>query len=202
MNLGKESISRIELRPKENDKILAVGSDALNNLALIGLYNLNNELEAMPEPVWNAEVSSLGQGETIKPIYVTVRTSGENKLALLFRTYNDQGDIISSGEVNIPTSVIDNQDANIGKIYNCVSYPNPANHYVTFFFSNDYDLENVNITIYDVNGKEVAKVLENNYVPAGKNAILFDISQLSSGAYYWTIQHKDFQKTNLITVVK
>lgn len=201
-NAGKESISKIELQPKENDKILAVGSDAINNLALLGIYNFNDKLVAMPEPVWNSEVSALEQDETIKPIYITVRTNGENRLALLFKTYNADGDIISKGEVNIPTGIIEEQGGTLGLIYNCSTYPNPAKSYVTFLFNNDIDLENVSLTIYNINGIEVANILKNNIVPAGKNAVLFDISNLVSGTYYWTIRSKDFQKTSVITIVR
>ncbi len=202
LNLGGEPIKRIELKPKYDDKILAVGSDAISSSALVGIYRLNDNIVALSEPLLNSEVTSLEPNGIVKPIYITLKTSGKNSISLVYKTFNSQGDVITSGEIEIPLSVI-NSEKNGSKIYDCIAYPNPTTgNFVTFFFSNDEDLQDVSLKIYDATGREVATVLQNNYIPSGKNAILFDISGFASGKYYWVIVGKDFRSVQQFTIIK
>jgi flagellar hook assembly protein FlgD len=66
------------------------------------------------------------------------------------------------------------------------NYPNPFNP-VTII---NYQLSisnNVTIKLYDINGKEIATLVNENK-ESGKHSVQFDASHLSSGTYIYRLQ--------------
>jgi hypothetical protein len=65
------------------------------------------------------------------------------------------------------------------------NYPNPFNPSTTIRFTLG-DAANVNLAVYDVNGREVANLV-NGYRQAGAQAVTFDGSNLASGVYLYKL---------------
>jgi hypothetical protein len=65
------------------------------------------------------------------------------------------------------------------------NYPNPFNPSTTIRFTLG-EAANVNLTVYDVNGREVANLV-NGYRQAGAQAVTFDGSNLASGVYLYKL---------------
>jgi len=65
------------------------------------------------------------------------------------------------------------------------NYPNPFNPSTTIHFTLG-DAANVNLTVYDVNGREVANLV-NGYRQAGAQAVTFDGTNLASGVYLYKL---------------
>jgi hypothetical protein len=65
------------------------------------------------------------------------------------------------------------------------NYPNPFNPSTTIRFTLG-DAANVNLTVYDVNGSQVANLV-NGYRQAGAHSVTFDGSNLASGVYMYKL---------------
>ena len=80
------------------------------------------------------------------------------------------------------------------------NYPNPFNPVTNIKFDIPKD-ENVNITLFDVLGREVL-TLTNEFRKAGKYNVMFDGSNLSSGTYFYRIEAGDFVDTKKMVLIK
>jgi hypothetical protein len=67
------------------------------------------------------------------------------------------------------------------------NYPNPFNPATTIKFSVDR-IENATIIVYDVLGKEVAKLFDGVAQPGSYYKVQFDATSMSSGVYFYRIQ--------------
>ncbi len=80
------------------------------------------------------------------------------------------------------------------------NYPNPFNPSTKI----DFELPSegdVNLTVYDISGREVVKLL-NEFKTAGYYTVEFNASNFASGIYFYRISAKDFQMTKRMAVVK
>ena len=78
--------------------------------------------------------------------------------------------------------------------------PNPFNPTTAI----SYKLQaasDVNLTVYDVNGREVAKLAE-GMMSAGEHSVVFDASGMSSGVYFAVLQTGEFKQTQKMLLVK
>jgi hypothetical protein len=80
------------------------------------------------------------------------------------------------------------------------NYPNPFNAYTTFKF-NLKTAGYVFITIYDLNGREVARLADGWY-QAGCNEVGFGGSELSSGVYFAILKGPGFSETIKVVLIK
>ncbi|RKY91629.1 MAG: hypothetical protein DRQ13_11235 [Ignavibacteriae bacterium] len=85
------------------------------------------------------------------------------------------------------------------------NYPNPFNPTTkiryTIMSNEKREMSNVSLKIYDVLGKEVA-TLVNEEQPAGEYEVEFDGSNNSSGIYFYRIQSGDFVKMKRMLLLK
>jgi hypothetical protein len=80
------------------------------------------------------------------------------------------------------------------------NYPNPFNPSTKI----DYDIAtdgNVAIVLYDMSGREVAKLV-NEFKTAGYYTVNFNASNLSSGMYFYRINASNFAQTKKMVLVK
>ncbi|HPN38779.1 MAG TPA: T9SS type A sorting domain-containing protein [Melioribacteraceae bacterium] len=84
--------------------------------------------------------------------------------------------------------------------YLAQNYPNPFNPNTTISF-NILTAGQVNLTVYDMLGREVA-VLVNDMLTAGTHHVNFDASKLTSGVYMYKITSGSFQQTKKMMLVK
>jgi hypothetical protein len=81
------------------------------------------------------------------------------------------------------------------------NYPNPFNPTTQISFELAQD-RLVTLTIYDVLGREVAKLLNGNLQKAGRNTVAFNAGKLSSGVYFYRLQAGDFVATKKLLLAK
>ncbi|MBS4029600.1 MAG: T9SS type A sorting domain-containing protein [Ignavibacteriales bacterium] len=81
------------------------------------------------------------------------------------------------------------------------NYPNPFNPVTTIEFSLPEDAL-LTLTIYNVLGQEIMKVLENEEYGAGYDYVEFDGSKLSSGVYFYHVKAVGLEKGSTFTDVK
>lgn len=80
------------------------------------------------------------------------------------------------------------------------NYPNPFNP-ATYINYQIPEKQFVEIKVYDVLGKEVASLVDQE-LPAGFYTVTFDAAQLSSGVYFYRMQAGDFNITKKLLLVK
>ena len=80
------------------------------------------------------------------------------------------------------------------------NYPNPFNPSTTINYS-IAEAGLVKIAVYNLLGQEVALVL-NEFIEAGSHSITFDASDLTSGAYFYTIETPQFKQTRKMLLAK
>lgn len=81
------------------------------------------------------------------------------------------------------------------------NYPNPFNPSTKIEFSIP-NSGNVSLKVYDILGNEVASLVNNERLSAGKYKADFNASYLSSGIYYYTIRANNFTDTKKMLLVK
>jgi hypothetical protein len=80
------------------------------------------------------------------------------------------------------------------------NYPNPFNQVTTISYSIPKE-GNVNVTVFDVLGRELY-VLANEFKKAGTYNIHFNASDLSSGVYFYRMESGNFREVKKMTLVK
>ncbi len=81
------------------------------------------------------------------------------------------------------------------------NYPNPFNPQTAIGFSL-LAVGNVSLKIYDVLGREVTTLINNETMEEGMHEIQFDASRLSSGVYYYRLQAGTFTETKKMVLMK
>ena len=79
-------------------------------------------------------------------------------------------------------------------------YPNPFNPTTTISFSIP-SYEFVSIKVYDLNGRLVTTLLEENLNP-GRHNLTWSGKDYSSGQYFVKMQSENYSKTEIVTLVK
>jgi len=81
------------------------------------------------------------------------------------------------------------------------NYPNPFNDVTTVEFSLPEDSP-VTLHIYDLTGRRVATLLDNESTTAGNHLVRFDGSQHTSGMYIYRIQAGTYTGTGKMNLMK
>ncbi|MEE9117408.1 MAG: T9SS type A sorting domain-containing protein, partial [Calditrichia bacterium] len=80
------------------------------------------------------------------------------------------------------------------------NYPNPFNPGTTIEFFLP-EAKHVLLTVYDMNGREVAELL-NQHVGKGNHVLSFEATNLSSGIYFYTINAGSYRATKKMMVLR
>jgi hypothetical protein len=80
------------------------------------------------------------------------------------------------------------------------NYPNPFNPITVIKFSIP-KYSYVKLRVFDVIGKEVLKIVEDN-LKSGEYEIELDAGNLSSGVYFYTLSAEDYIETKVMAVIK
>lgn len=112
---------------------------------------------------------------------------------------------LASGQTSVWTAILsqsqldtkefETQDDNT----TIVNYPNPVEEDCYFAFKL-YKESPVSITIYDLTGKEVYKVLENKTYPMGKHLVSIKSNLLKKGEYVYEVQSNYYRKSKKLIV--
>ncbi len=102
---------------------------------------------------------------------------------------------------DIISSVVDTTSLN--NILSFENYPNPAHSY-TFISFKLHTNSKINLSVYDLQGKEIAKIINNENRDYGKYTERIDLYELNiaSGIYYLKLKVDNEIKTSKQIVVK
>lgn len=135
-------------------------------------------------------------------------TAGAGSITALnrFRFFGDTlgyavGKRVYKYSKNVITSIEPNRNFNVNNFKIYQNYPNPFNPKTKIKFELA-EGTNVRITIHDILGKEVATIIEGDYLSAGKHEIEWDAAKFPSGVYYYTIYNHDIGYTKSMLLVK
>jgi hypothetical protein len=84
------------------------------------------------------------------------------------------------------------------KLYN--NYPNPFNPSTKIRFDLPKNTK-VNITIYDISGREISQPI-NEYLSAGGYEILWSANNLASGVYFYRLEAENFRDVKRMLMIK
>jgi hypothetical protein len=87
-----------------------------------------------------------------------------------------------------------------GSYYLSQNYPNPFNPTTTISFTLP-EAGQVRLIVYDILGKEVARLADGN-LTAATYSFAFDASRLSSGEYYYRLETGNFSCVRKLTLIK
>ncbi len=207
-NIVKEKIAKIVFKPKNKEKILAVGSNAINMKAQLGVYSSSTEQQTanpilMPDagpPLLKTELDYQGE---IRPIFLTFESESNKTAQFIFETYNKNNEIISDGEIIIPLTGVRETLDNNELISNLSLSPNPcSSDYLSISFLAKEALTDVSINLYDFNGVILDKVLKNSPIRPGINTIVYSVSLLPSGTYFIQITSKSFEAKSTFIIIR
>ncbi len=151
---------------------------------------------------------------------ITVNMSAKDKITLKpgfhakegssFHAYIDENIICNTSSSKMGNSITtnnsdelieDNTEADLKYENNFASYPNPFNNSIIF----EYQLmkgNNVTLTIQNVFGKEIRRIVDNEYKEKGSYQIEFDASDLPAGIYFYTLTTNNNKTTRKIIKVE
>jgi len=97
--------------------------------------------------------------------------------------------------------IINNQNNSVPpKEYRLINFPNPFNPVTKISFTLPKSAF-VTLTVYDITGKTVSKLL-NEFKPAGSYEVEFDGTELSSGIYIYRIETPGYVQTGKMLLLK
>lgn len=156
--------------------------------------NMNNEVYATPL------YSGRGPNPTTNAMDGVFQNSNPQYL-LMDVTANGNGGYNGTYTIGINSpSSVGNPEIEIEGFSLEQNYPNPFNPSTTIVY-NIPAITRVNLTVYDVFGKEVVNLV-NAKQQAGKYEIKFDASKLSSGYYFYKIVAGDFIQAKEMLLIK
>ncbi len=114
--------------------------------------------------------------------------------APVYRVYQCYQKVTSVGVQNISSTIPD-------KFSLQQNYPNPFNPTTSIRF-NVATASKMTLNVYDVAGKLVQTLINNELVGVGTNEVTFDAGKLSSGVYFYTLAADNFRETKKMMLVK
>ncbi len=112
---------------------------------------------------------------------------------------------LANGQTSIWTAILSQSQLEIkefeteNEINTILNYPNPVSEDCFFAFKL-YKESPVSITIYDLSGKEVYKVLENANYPMGKHLVSIKSNVLHKGEYIYEVKSNYYKKSKKLLV--
>lgn len=88
-----------------------------------------------------------------------------------------------------------------GKYSVSQNYPNPFNPTTKIDFELPADSK-ISMVVFDISGREVARLLNNEFTTAGFHTAEFDASKISSGIYFYRLTADNFSVTKKMMLVK
>jgi len=134
-------------------------------------------------------------GGVKKKIYYKVKTQ-----EYIYSNYSDSITAIVQGYPFVESIAIDNLDPVIIEYSLGQNYPNPFNPETEIAFT-VLDDHHVRLTVYDVQGKQVATLVD-GFFQKGKYTAVFKAGELSSGLYFYNIEMGDFTSIKRMLLIK
>ena len=81
------------------------------------------------------------------------------------------------------------------------NYPNPFNPVTNIEFTVP-ELSKVSLIVYDITGKEVKRLIDNEMKAASKYTVQFNAGNLTTGVYFYSLISSNFKKTKKLILLK
>lgn len=106
------------------------------------------------------------------------------------------------GVTRFPTTSVADADLHVPNEFALMqNYPNPFNPLTTIEFSLDNHTK-VSLSVYDLNGREIAVLMKDQIVGAGTHKLKFDASNLPSGVYMYVLSTPNFKQSRKMILMK
>jgi len=200
----EEAISAISIKPLGNEKIIAVGPPSSFDGAT---YLMPQILEdgSYIVTVPSQGIIGVEPKTQVKPIFITLSGVDEANSKVEFATFDNAMQIISTGNLMLTNPISSIQQSELGtgaSGYLDLITPNPAKNSATISFTLNNFAENVKLSIVDMQGKEVAIVLNNKPLDRGVYLQNIDISKFVSGSYLVTLQINNEVITKTLSIIR
>jgi len=180
-----------------------IAIDNLANVYIIGQRYSNSDITTLKYNTagslqWAIHYNGLSNSQDV-PVAVGVDPNGN-----VFSTGNSLDfttgyDIAIIKYVQTPTSV-EVEGKSISSFTLKQNYPNPFNPSTTIKYSVSIS-EFLTLKVYDLLGREVATLID-EYKPAGSYEVEFEVSELSSGIYFYRLQAGSFVETKKMILLR
>lgn len=150
-----------------------------------------------PTVPWAKNVSLF----SIQSNFVLYTVNGKK---VTLETYSINGELIDTCTLRDGKTVMSAEDLHIPDLMFSLSpevYPNPAINSVSIDYSIPYD-DKVTLVIFDNNGNEMAKLINNTGQSAGPHKFIWDTTGIQSGIYYCRLMSSGNIATNKIVITK
>jgi len=198
-------------------------SNGNNIWAFDGLIEYDESILTYSEIIWNPSIDDYSisinnesgrlhfvgagtnpDGETGQFAYIVFNvteelTTDETIVTLSKLRWNEEEILENVSEVTITTS-LDNEEMYPTEYSLREAYPNPFNPTTTISFALPQESA-VSITVYNMQGSEVATLTNGNYI-VGNHQIIWDASSHASGTYFLKMVAGNFVDTQKIVLVK
>ena len=163
----------------------------------------------------NVVSNRLGQYSTISQdcatvsqaiVYINLLLGINDQLAKNIAENINQGYLLSAGTIPLTTPYVIYGEGSEGMLVQVKSYgmekpnPNPFNPSTTLRFD-IAQAGNVSLIIYDLTGREVAKIID-GFQTAGSHSVTFDGINLASGLYFARLNAGNFSQTQKLLLLK
>ncbi|ROL61787.1 T9SS C-terminal target domain-containing protein, partial [Bacteroidetes/Chlorobi group bacterium ChocPot_Mid] len=200
----KDGIHSISIKPSGNMKILAVGPPSSEN----GVTYLIPQMLSDGSYVFTVPpqgITGLESNKTAKPIFLTLSGVDETNAEIEFITYDINSQEISTGKLTLSdpiSAVVENGSGNhSGLILNPIS-PNPAKYHITIAFTLNEMSNDAQLSIVDLRGKEVMKIVDDEKLEQGSYIKGVDISNIPSGTYFIVLRSQSGVITQTLSIVR
>lgn len=159
---------------------------------------------------------NLTNTHTDDELYPTISTSGNtrNKFHVHYQStitpgsqsFSDLTSIVSPvyqcyKAVDVPNAINEISSLVPDKFSLQQNYPNPFNPTTSIRFD-VAKASRLTLNVYDMSGKLVQTLINNELVSTGTKEVVFDAGKLSSGVYFYTLSSDNFKETKKMMLVK
>ena len=201
-----QNVAAIGFKPSGSMKVLAVGppnADGENTFIIPrkqddGTYIVTTAGEG---------VIGIESQILVKPIFITLSGVEDENALLEFSTYDINAEMVSQGTIVLtnPISKVpggDDGNPNSGITIQSI-VPNPASGIVTVTFSSQNLISGGKISVVDVLGREMTSLTGNlSVIQQGEHIYTIDVSRLTAGIYYITLQTADFTVSKPFSIIR
>lgn len=184
-----------------NDIATSVALDASGNVYLTGRTNAYGNGEDYVSVSYNSSgsfrwLTSYNYTGTWNDFALKVTVDASNNVYVTGNSWDDYATIKYSTTVGI--TAISNNSPDYFELKQ--NYPNPFNPATNINF-NIPKQSNVKLAVFDVTGKEVARLVDNS-LNAGTYSYDFNAANLPSGTYFYRLNAGDFSETKKMILIK
>jgi len=166
-----------------------------------GTYEVSNTINATGN-IGNIQSVTFNAGRSIclNDDFIADASNGSTFLAQI------EGCSVSEGLVSTDNSIVYvmkdiEEHPAIDEVAISKNIPNPFTGKTTIEFTLKEDSP-VTLSVFDVNGKQIAVLLNNKQQSVGAHQVTFDGNDYPAGMYYYTVQAGEYIETQKMTLVK